>query len=236
MNDADKLRVASYNIRKAIGGDYKRNPARVETVIGSLGADIVALQEGDYRFRGRAALFEPEALYASTGMRVIDLDNRSPGLGWHGNILMVGPDVKIERVRTIDLPGLEPRGAVTVHLDVHGRPLQVIAAHLGLFARNRKLQAATLVQAIDPSDDVPVIVMGDFNGWGRAPRSLLPFQEALAEVSCGPSYPASRPITPLDRLFYGGPLVPTASGVWRDDPARMASDHLPIWAEFRHDD
>lgn len=229
---SDRVRVASYNIRKAIGSDGRRDPQRIQSIIKAIGADVVALQEGDFRFRGRAALFDPDELHRLTGLHAVDLNHDAPGLGWHGNVLLLGPDARATSVRTIDLPGLEPRGAVTVHLEIGDKPLQIIAGHLGLLAYNRKRQVRMLLDAIDASDDVPVIAMGDFNGWGRAPGSLRPLRDMMNEVTCGPSYPARWPVTPLDRLFYHGALIPTASGVWRESPAQMASDHLPIWAEF----
>ena len=41
------LRLASYNIQKAVGVDFRRDPGRILEVINGLGADIVALQEVD---------------------------------------------------------------------------------------------------------------------------------------------------------------------------------------------
>ena len=43
------LRLASYNIQKAVGLDFRRDPGRILEVINGLGADIVALQEVDKR-------------------------------------------------------------------------------------------------------------------------------------------------------------------------------------------
>ena len=45
-----KIRVASYNIRKCIGLDRKRDPARTLEAICAIGADVIALQEADRRF------------------------------------------------------------------------------------------------------------------------------------------------------------------------------------------
>ena len=53
---SNTLTVASYNVRKAIGLDRKRNPQRVLDVLHEIDADIVALQEADKRFGGRGAI------------------------------------------------------------------------------------------------------------------------------------------------------------------------------------
>ena len=39
------IRVASYNMRKAIGTDRRRKPERTIDVLNELGADVIALQE-----------------------------------------------------------------------------------------------------------------------------------------------------------------------------------------------
>lgn len=229
---APTFRIASWNIRKAIGGDGWRDPGRVLDVIGALGADIVVLQEGDYRFRGRAPLFSTAEVRMRTGLIAVDLDHDEPGLGWHGNVLMVSPALRVDAVRRLTLRGLEPRGAVVADLVVADRPVQVAAAHLALLPWDRRRQAEAMVAAMDPSPDGAVIALGDFNGWGLLPGSLSPFREAMREVVCGPSYPARRPLAPLDRIFHRGLVSPTRSGVWREAPAPVASDHLPIWADM----
>jgi endonuclease/exonuclease/phosphatase family metal-dependent hydrolase len=48
-----QLKVASYNIRKAIGLDRKRDPDRIISVLREVDADIIALQEADRRVGAR---------------------------------------------------------------------------------------------------------------------------------------------------------------------------------------
>ena len=56
------ITVASYNVRKAIGTDRRRDPQRVLDVLHELDADVVALQEADKRFGGRAAAVPHELI------------------------------------------------------------------------------------------------------------------------------------------------------------------------------
>ena len=44
------IRVACYNMRKAIGTDRRRRPERTIEVLNELDADVIALQEADRRF------------------------------------------------------------------------------------------------------------------------------------------------------------------------------------------
>ena len=53
------IRVATYNIRKSVGQDWRRRPDRVLAVLSEIDADIVALQEVDRRFGSvRGVAFE----------------------------------------------------------------------------------------------------------------------------------------------------------------------------------
>ena len=83
------LRVASYNIRKCIGLDRRRDPGRVLGVIGALNADVVALQEVDRRIGARSATLDPGQILARTGLVPVPLGTNGPSMGWHGNALLV---------------------------------------------------------------------------------------------------------------------------------------------------
>jgi len=228
--------VASYNIRKAIGRDARRDPARILSVIRQLSADVVVLQEADYRFNGRRAIFAPADVTRQTGMSLIDYAPASPGCGWHGNLLLLGPRVTLTTARPIHLDGLEPRGALMADLAIAGMRLRVIGAHLGLFARHRRRQAHRLYDfAAKTPAETPkreTIVMGDFNGWGRTPNSLRPLSGPMDEAPCGPSFPTRHPIATLDRIFHNGPMRLASCGTLDRPEVRLASDHLPIWARF----
>ena len=61
------IRVASYNIQKSIGTDFRRQPNRILDVLVELDADIIALQEVDRRFGERVTSLTPESIAAATG-------------------------------------------------------------------------------------------------------------------------------------------------------------------------
>ena len=50
------MRIASYNIRKAVGLDWRRNPGRIVDVLAEIDADVVVLQEADKRVGARAGV------------------------------------------------------------------------------------------------------------------------------------------------------------------------------------
>lgn len=234
-----ELIVGSYNVHKGVGADMRRDTRRTIEVIRELGADLVALQEVDRRFGERRGVIDLEHLQEETGLEPVRLSTRLGTLahGWHGNLLLFR-GAEVEEARAITLPGLEPRGAIVCDLRVAGRPLRVIAAHLGLLHQSRLIQARRLAQEIEAAQDRPTLVMGDLNEWRLGARcSLMPLRKQLRAVkrsaATAASFPARLPVLPLDRIIgcHRAELLDLAT---HDTPlARQASDHLPIRARLR---
>jgi endonuclease/exonuclease/phosphatase family metal-dependent hydrolase len=223
--------ITSYNIRKAIGRDGKRNPKRIVDVLNATAADIVILQEADFRFKGRRAIFSATELFDRTGLTVIDVAPAHPGLGWHGNMLLVRKTVHVTSVHPIPLIGLKPRGAVAAQLEMGARKLNLIHAHLGLLPRYRRRQAQNLAVYINPSQ--PTVLAGDLNAAGRSPPSLVPIYDRLNEAALGPSFPTRWPMIRFDRIFHNDALRLISVQVNDTPLARQASDHFPVSATFR---
>jgi endonuclease/exonuclease/phosphatase family metal-dependent hydrolase len=231
------LIVSSYNIHKGVGTDLRRDPARNIRVIAEIGADLVALQEVDRRFGDRTGVLDAAALQAQTGLVLVPLPDRlgAKAMGWHGNMLLLRPEFTIQDVRALSLPGLEPRGAVLADILIGAQPLRVISAHLGLLRQSRLAQTRALSQAIATGDGRPVLVMGDFNEWRLgADCGLMPLRRQLRAVrrsaSTMASFPALRPVLPLDRII-GCPRARLGDVQVHDSAlARRASDHLPVRA------
>ena len=120
------IRVASYNIRKAIGTDRRRRPERTIDVLNELGADVVALQEADRRFGSRASAIPVQLLEQHSDYKPVPFDTREGSIGWHGNALLVRKPVEILERHLFHLPSLEPRGAVLADVKVNGSVLRIV--------------------------------------------------------------------------------------------------------------
>lgn len=223
------LKVASYNIRKAIGQDRIRRPERILGVLAEIDADIVAVQEADRRFGARAAAL-PAALLDQHGYRAAPLGRRTESSGWHGNAILLRDTIDIVACGHIDLPTLEPRGAVLVDIAAPGGRLRVVGMHLDLSGLRRRQQARAILAALALRPPLPTILMGDLNEWSRARGCLAEFAAHFVFAATEPSFPARRPIARLDRIMVGAPLVIVESGTHHSAAARLASDHLPVWA------
>lgn len=225
------IKVASYNMRKGIGLDRRRDPGRVLAVLGELDADIVALQEADRRFGTRASAIPPHMLDEHSDYVPVALDNRPHSIGWHGNALLVRKGAEIEESHALHLPTLEPRGAVSADLLVEGVPLRVVGMHLDLSGLRRRDQIRAVLRHCEVCGAAcPTVMMGDFNQWGRANGVLREFADGWATPSLGNSFPSRRPIAPLDRIVHSPEWTCHSAGVHHSALAAAASDHLPVKA------
>jgi endonuclease/exonuclease/phosphatase family metal-dependent hydrolase len=235
-----ELVVTSYNIHKGLGTDLRRDPARTVAVLAEIRADLVALQEADRRFGDRRGVLDQALVRLRTGLVALDLPDRLgvQAQGWHGNMILLRPEFRVDSVRALSLPGLEPRGAILLDLTAYGQPLRVVSAHLGLLHQSRLAQARMLAAEIAGGDGRPVLVMGDFNEWRLgADCGLMPLRRELRAVkrsaATQASFPAPRPILPLDRII-GCPRAGLGAVRVHDSAlARRASDHLPVCATLR---
>ena len=220
------MRIASYNIRKAVGLDWRRDGDRIADVLGEIDADIVVLQEADRRIGTRAGVLPLERLSKELTYELADLSVRPLSHGWHGNAILYRANRSIARIDRIDIPAIEPRGAVSITLD--DPRVEIVGVHLGLTPGKRRQQMAVLSEYIEGQAH-PVVVAGDFNEWKA---DIDAFRETGRMISPGPSYHAARPRAMLDRFVIAGPITHVASSVHRTELARVASDHLPIVMEI----
>ena len=244
------ITLASYNMHKAVGLDGKRDPHRVLKVLQEIDADIVALQEADKRIGGRGSTV-PHELIDSHGMykpvhfgirhkrrfekvrkhadRILKVNTRN--IGWHGNAILVKDHIEVLDCAAIELPTLEPRGAVIAELMVGDRPLRVVGMHLDLSGLWRKRQMRTILEAVARRPNkMPTVLMGDTNEWRTEAGCLREIEPEFHLAPTGASFHARHPVAALDRIIVHKDLNIEAAGVHMSPAARRASDHLPIWA------
>ncbi|MFN6925772.1 MAG: endonuclease/exonuclease/phosphatase family protein [Tabrizicola sp.] len=224
------LRVATWNIRAGLGTDLRRDAGRVLDGIAALGADIVALQEADFRLGLRPSALPREAIAERTGLEPLPIGRNAASIGWHGNAVLVRPGFRMVGLDRLDLPGIEPRGAVIVDLE-GPLALRVVAVHLGLWRGSRRKQLDAIREAVLRHPARPTVILGDFNEYSRR-VGLGRLARAFRLMDPAPTYPSRRPALALDRMAHSHDLtleplpVPWRKGV-------QASDHLPLLASLR---
>jgi len=226
------LLVASYNVHKCVGTDGRFDPDRTIRVIREIGADVIALQEADKRFGERNGLLDLDRLERETGLARVPVPGRAKAHGWHGNVVLFRRG-SVRNVRRINLPGLEPRGAILTEIELEGGgAVRIIAAHFGLLRRSRTRQVDMICDIMRDGHDVPTLLMGDLNEWRLNERSALSLLEsALGRLPpSAPSFPSRFPLLALDRIIADRQALLSPVIVHDTPLARLASDHLPIKA------
>jgi endonuclease/exonuclease/phosphatase family metal-dependent hydrolase len=243
-----RLRLLTYNIHRAIGVDRRFRPERIAAILRRYDADVVLLQEVDSG-APRSGMLDLAAHLADA----LDYEYRALGLnvflriGRYGNATL--SRFPIGRQRNIDLTlgARKRRGAQHTRLVLSAAArtveLDVFNVHLSLSAAMRRLQIAYLLATDDVSQlppHAPVLIAGDTNDWrGRLRPALLAPAGFHCATNRGPgvgralrTYPSFAPTGGLDKIFYRGRLKLLRVWCCRLALVQVASDHLPVIAEF----
>ncbi len=228
-----ELTFATYNIHKGVGLDRVRDPGRIVSVLREIDADVIALQEADRRFGQRVSVI-PRAILDDSPWHALPVAKRRRSIGWHGNALLLRRGMQFTAVGALDLPMLEPRGAVFAELSNNGARFQVAGTHLDISGLRRSDQVRAIQRSLDRANpDCPRIVMGDFNHWGLATGAMREFARGWTICAPGPSFPSRSPLARLDRIALSPGWEIVDAGVHHSALAAKASDHLPVWARLK---
>ncbi len=227
------IRIASYNIHKCVGTDRRRDPQRIIEVLAEINADVVALQEADLRFGERDGLLDLMQLQDRLGLVPVPMTGAGKNHGWHGNVVLVR-EAAVQHTRQLQLPGVEPRGALVVDMESKSLHLRVIATHFGLLKRSRAKQVDAVLRAAEDAGERAVLLMGDLNEWRVGRRSgLSGLQPIFGSFDAFvPSFPSRYPLLALDRILCSPRKMLKNIAVHSTPLSRKASDHLPITAEL----
>jgi endonuclease/exonuclease/phosphatase family metal-dependent hydrolase len=224
-----RLRVMTYNIHRARGLDGLDRLDRVIAVLREVDADVVALQEV-------LAPHVPE-LEGATGMHVVFAPTRLHSARPYGNLCLSRLPVVGHGRYSLTCRPFEPRGCLRADLDHGTGHLHVFNVHLGLRYRERIRQVRMLSRILDPGVLAgPRLLLGDFNEWfnGRASWLLrAEFGHPCGQRRGVRTHPSVFPVFPLDRIYHDPAVEIERVVVHRSRLARVASDHLPAYADVR---
>ena len=222
-----RLRIASYNVHRAIGRDRRTDPARILEVMREVDADVFALQEVEAHDDGDDML---AWLGARTGFQAIAGTTLLRHDGHYGNGLLTRCPVKGKRLCDLSWRGREPRGAIAADLDCGGRSLRVVATHLGLRPAERRDQVQQLLHLFKERPQDPSVLLGDLNEWFLWGRPLRRLHRHFRETKSMATFPSRLPVFALDRIWAHPYSMLSRLEVHKSPLARRASDHLPLVA------
>ncbi|MEM0947963.1 MAG: endonuclease/exonuclease/phosphatase family protein [Pseudomonadota bacterium] len=241
MTTLTKLRCATWNVHRGRGAHGRVEPARatnaIETDLGSLSLDVLALQEADEEIRPHRRIFDAGQIASVTGLKYLHNEDRlrwsRDSDGFLGTVLFINPTLRIVHSDVIDLPGHCHRGAVSVEIDTGSTRFRIMSTHLSLSQPLRIVQMRIIGQYLRRRPAMQTVLLGDLNEW--RPWGGLMFNGRIVGTRFrGPSvptYPSGRPLLSLDRIMTDRSRCVDQVRTIAGPRVVTASDHLPLFAE-----
>ncbi len=225
-NDADSLRIMSYNVRNCKGMDLQLDYDRCAEVIKRAQPDIVAVQELDSmttRYEGYYALGE---LAARTEMH----DYYAPSIDYKGGKYGIGILSKEPALSLAQYPlpcRKEPRTMLVAEFE----KFYLICTHLSLNEEDR-VTSVGIIRDIVAKLDKPVFIAGDFNAKPES-QAMKAFEEFTTTLSdpLQLTFPADVPDCCIDYILTNTPSVEGSNATVMDEP--LSSDHRPLYVDVR---
>ncbi len=227
-----RFRVATYNVHKCKGVDWRVSPDRVARVIGEMGADLLAVQEILHS--------QAEAISNQVGLPFTFGGARQHAGEPYGNAVFTRLPIASSESSDLTVRMREARQCLRVSVSLAAMQVHFFAVHFGTSYFERRQQARRFLSSeILERPDVKGtrIVAGDFNEWTSGlTTQLLSKHLGSAELGMHRSrkrtYPGLLPLLQLDHIYYDPLFHLSEMHLLRSRLALVASDHLPLFADF----
>jgi endonuclease/exonuclease/phosphatase family metal-dependent hydrolase len=226
------IKVCSYNIRRAIGIEGKKDLKQIYQVLNEINADVIALQEVEMVPGVVGISRQAHALADLLSMNYVYTTVHRLRFGSVGNaVLSRYPILKESKHLLPD--SRDERICLQVDINAAGVGLSIFNVHLCLNQVSRYRHLKYLLLPIIQESEFPIILAGDFNATPsmREIRMLGTYLHDTFQHNSGlygSTYPSDAPRVRIDYIYT-------------DDKARcfdfaifksQASDHLPICASI----
>ena len=232
----ETVRVLTYNVRS-----LRDDRAALARVVRSCAPDVVCVQESPRFFGWKRAA---RTMAASFGLKVV-----AGGADASGNLLLAGPNVKVEDTEVLYLEhrrGYHLRGLALAALKIGASRLTVAGTHLSMNLEQRVHQAGEVLGHLDGFAERnrtrSRILAGDFNSHpGSVEWTIITdrLADAWTVAPMGAEFTSTgkNPYQRLDAVFVSRDIDVVRAGVPTDlvsqaDTA-VATDHLPVLAVVR---
>ena len=238
---ASPLRLATYNVHKCRGLDGRVRPARVAEVLREIQADVIGLQEVLSLEGAHAEQDQARFLADALGLEMQFAAVRTHRGARYGNLVLSALPLGAGCSYDLSVARREERGCLRADVRLNERDsLHVFNVHLGTAFRERRQQGPRLLEAVLRESDRltgPRVVLGDFNEWtvGLASRLLASHFRPVdirGHLRRARTYPGVLPLLHLDHIYYDEGLELRRLTLHRTRTSLVASDHLPLVADF----
>jgi endonuclease/exonuclease/phosphatase family metal-dependent hydrolase len=228
-----RFRLATYNVHKCKGIDLRVSPRRIADVIGEVKPDIIAAQEILHS--------QAEAISSDLNLPLTFGAVRHHRGEPYGNAVFTSLPVLSSETHDLTVGTREPRQCLRVSLALTPlQPIHLFAVHLGTSFFERREQARLLISAgiLDRAEfGGSRILAGDFNEWTRGLATRLAGERLCSadlalHLNRRTTYPGLLPFLHLDHIYYDPLFRLRGMHLERTRLALLASDHLPLIADF----
>ena len=235
------LRIVTYNVHRCRGIDNRERPGRIVDVLREVDADVIALQEVLSISGATPEKDQAQFIAEELGLNHIAGENRKLKGGSYGNVVLSRFPLRLVRNHDISVRARERRGCLHTDVDVAGADtVHVFNVHLGTAYLERRHQGRRLVEEEILSNQElkgARIMLGDFNEWTRGLttrllRAHLKSVDVKNYLQRAKTFPGLLPVLHLDHIYFEDRLELKGLTVHRTRKALVASDHLPLVADF----
>jgi endonuclease/exonuclease/phosphatase family metal-dependent hydrolase len=228
------LRIATYNVHRAIGTDRIQDSVRLGNMLATMNADIIALQEVESAHSDTHPAQHLEQWAERLDMQFVAGPSMFSETAAYGNGIITSLAVEQAKLHNISYRRFEPRGVIDLTLRYNQRWIRVLGTHFGLKKGERKTQMQQLLEILrtGPGTSLPTILAGDFNEWRFFSCLFDDLKKTLPRSIKGRTFPARVPILALDHIWYSSEWSVMNKKVFKTRLARRASDHLPLCVTF----
>lgn len=239
--EADKIPVTflSYNIHHGLGADGIFSLQRIGDVLVSSGADVIGIQEIDRHWSERSQ-FEDQVAWLAEYIGYehyvfganLDRDPLTEGgeRRQYGTAVISKYPIIYSENQFLTSSPREQRGLLKTTINIKGNHVHFYNTHLGLDTLERQTQAREIVEIVS-SKGGPSIIVGDLNAAPDTAEILTmsaAFQDAFADQNDAYTWPSNDLRVRADYIFY----TPDLEKARAEAIHSLASDHLPVMAEF----
>jgi endonuclease/exonuclease/phosphatase family metal-dependent hydrolase len=239
------VRLVTLNTHHGVGPDDRHDLPRLASLLASVDADLVCLQEVDRRFGARSddvdqALLLSRALDMQLAWGPAIDEPGSADEGW-GNALLSRLPILVSDVHRLPGGG-EPRIALRTMVELDGAALWVTTTHLTSGPAEERAEQVAALAALHTGDMATGLLVGDFTADPDA-AELEPLRQGFRDAwelaaerddqvagwrfwrQGGATSPAGSPQRRVDQVWVS-PGIGVASARVLD--AAGATDHLPL--------
>ena len=242
------VRLVTFNTHHGVGPDHRHDLPRLATLLASVEADVICLQEVDRHFGERSDDVDQALLLSrALGMQLAwgpAIDDPRPGEEpprQYGNALLSRLPILISDVHPLPGGG-EPRVALRTLVELDGGALWVTTTHLTTASPEERAAQVAAVAGLHTEPMETGVIVGDFNAAPDAPELGVlrqRFTDAwnLARARDdqagwrfwsrdeGHTHPAGFPRRRIDQVWVSAGVGVAGAHVL---DAEGTSDHLPL--------